>query len=232
MKVGPEFRLIGQGVYSLAEASRLTEIPSRRIRRWIEGYSFGAVGKRHTSPPIVLGSLGRTAGPLALSFADLVEIRFLDAFLSLGVSWTSVRIAAERASELLGRSHPFSTRTFRTDGKHVLAEIEGDDGVRTLLNLVRDQWEMGRLVPMLHAGLDYDDTESPARWWPMSRRREVVLDPSRAFGAPIIDIAGVPTQILAQAAKANGSQRVAAEIFDLPVRSVRNAVEYERRLAA
>jgi len=34
---GTHFKLIGRGVYSLAEASRITNIPSSRIRRWAKG---------------------------------------------------------------------------------------------------------------------------------------------------------------------------------------------------
>lgn len=225
-------RLIGRGVYSVAEAARLTGIPSKRIRRWLEGYTFVSSGKRHASPPIISSALGRTAGPLALTFSDLIELRFLEAFLNHGVSWASVRIAAKRAEEILGRSHPFSTRTFRTDGRYILAEIAGVDGVTELLNLVRNQYEFAKVVPMLFAGLDYDDSESPDRWWPMTRKKLVVIDPSRSFGAPIVNLGGVPTRILAQSVVSNGSDGMTARIFDVPLRAVRHAVQYERILAA
>jgi uncharacterized protein (DUF433 family) len=226
------FRLIGRGVYSLAEAARLTRIPPKRIRRWMEGYSFRSSGKWRKSPPIVASTLGRNAGPLALTFSDLIEVRFLEAFLQHGVSWSSVRVAAKRAEEILKTSHPFSTKTFRTDGRYILAEIAGVDGVTELLNLVKNQYEFAKVMPVLFAGLDFDDSESPERWWPMTRKKLVVIDPARAFGAPIVNIGGVPTAVLAQSVVANGTERMTAQIFDVPPRAVRHAVEYERSLAA
>lgn len=232
MTIDRPFRLIGRGVYSLSEAARLTRIPQLRIRRWMEGYTFVSSGKRRHSPPIIASSLGRNTGPLSLTFSDLIEIRFLDAFIQHGVSWASVRIAAKRAEEILGTSHPFSTKSFKTDGRYILAEIAGVDGVTELLNLVKNQYEFARVMPVLFAGLDFDKSESPERWWPMTRKKHVVIDPARSFGSPIVNVGGVPTYILAQSVRVNGTERVTAEIFDVPPRAVHHAVQYERSLAA
>ncbi len=54
--------------------------------------------------------------PLALGFLDLIEIRFVDAFRRVGVSWATLRRANERAQEMFGGSHPFCTNRFVTDG--------------------------------------------------------------------------------------------------------------------
>jgi hypothetical protein len=227
------FRLIGGGVYSLPEAARLTGIPPQRIRRWIEGYTFVSSGRRRRSAPVVHSDIGRATGQLALTFSDLIEVRFLEAFLQYGVSWHSVRIAATRARELLQRPHPFSSRVFKTDGKDILTEIGRPGDVPDLLNIVSDQWEFGRVVsPLLFHGIEFNSIDEPERWWPMGRRVTVVIDPARAFGAPIAVEGGVPTRILASSAKAERSQTVAARIHDVPVRAVRHAVQYETRFLA
>jgi uncharacterized protein (DUF433 family) len=229
----PAFHYIGQGVYSLSEAERLIHIPKKRIRRWLEGYSFTSSGKRHHSAPIVQSSVRREVGELALSFADLIEVRFLDRYRGIGLSWHSIRIAAESAKGLVGKSHPFSTKGFKTDGKHILAEIANASGEIELLNLVNRQWELKQVVsPMLYASLEFDEFDEAARWWPLSKRKTVVLDPARSFGAPITYEGGVRTSILAACARAEKSQRAAAAFFDVPVRAVRHAIEYEKLLAA
>lgn len=231
--IQPDFRFIGRGVYSLPEAERLLRIPRKRIRRWMEGYAFTSSGQRHHSSPIIASDLGRHAGELALSFADLIEVRFLDAFLEHGVSWKSIRIAAARARELLGSSHPFSTKTFKTDGRYILAEIAAPGEVPELLNLVKNQYEFQKVVsPLLFAGIEWNPFDAPDRWYPMAPRRGVVIDPARAFGAPIVVDGAVPTYILASAAKAEGSMRMAAAVYDVPLRAVRAAVEFETRYAA
>lgn len=233
MTAAPEFHLIGSGVYSLPEAERLTRIPRKRLRRWLEGYAFTSSGKRHRSAPIVASDIGRDTGELALTFSDLIEVRFLESFLKYGVSWQTIRIAAQRARDLLGRTHPFSTKSFKTDGQDILAEVARPGSVPELLNLVRNQWEFAKVVsPALYAGLDFNQFDEPARWWPMSRKKTVVLDPSRAFGSPIVSRGGVQTRVLAASAQAEGSQKIAALVYDVPVRAVRDAVEYETRFLA
>lgn len=227
------FQFIGNGVYSLVEAARITAIPRRRIRRWLEGYAFTSSGIRRHSPPAVASAIGRASGSLALTFSDLIEIRFLNSFLEYGVSWKAIRIAAERARDYLARPHPFSSRLFKTDGRAILLEIlrPGDDP--RLLNLVTDQWELQRVVsPMLYAGIEFDTLDMPARWWPRGRNRSVVIDPERSFGAPIVDREGVPTEILARAAAADGFARLAAAYYDVSLKSMRDAMAYEKTLAS
>jgi uncharacterized protein (DUF433 family) len=54
-----------------------------------------------------------------------------------------------------------------------------------------------------------------------------VIDPHRALGAPIVNVEGVPTRILARAAEVEQSIEVAAALFDVDPESVAEAVEFE-----
>jgi len=86
-------------------------------------------------------SLGEIGGAPVLDFADLMEVRFLSVFRDCKIGWPTIRLAAIKARELLGTSHPFSSHRFRTDGRNILAEIVDETGDRHLLNLLSDQWE-------------------------------------------------------------------------------------------
>ncbi len=55
-----------------------------------------------------------------------------------------------------------------------------------------------------------------------------MIDPQRAFGAPIVDSEGVPTRVLARAVQAEESIDVVAELFRVDPISVAEAVKYER----
>ncbi len=52
-------------------------------------------------------------GQLALSFLDLIEVRFVDAFLENGVPWKTIRSAAINAMEYFGQGHPLSNKRFK-----------------------------------------------------------------------------------------------------------------------
>jgi len=228
----PSFRIIGRGIYSLAEAHRLTGVPTGRIRRWTGGYEFASKSRRKFSPALVSTSVSAEVGAPALDFADLLEIRFLNAFREYGVSWKAIRIAAERARDLTGLSHPFSNRRFSTDGRTILLQFVSETGDEHLLDLVESQYEIERLISRyLHGEIEFDDRDAPRRWWPVNGKRSIVVDPQRAFGTPIVDAAGVPTRVLANAVDAEESIEVVADLFGVDPVAVAEAVEFELTLS-
>jgi hypothetical protein len=194
----------------------------------MEGHTYVDRGRIRRSEPIVRSSLGRWTGSLALSFADLIEVRVLDAFLEAGCSWLEIRSTVEKARDLLKTSHPFSTKQFKTDGRRILTDI--GDGI-AMLRVATGQLEVGGLVRHALKGVEYVDGR-PGEWWPMTKRRLVLLDPRRAFGAPIVSIGAVPTHVLAASARAERSAVVAARLFEVPVRAVRDAVAFETQFLA
>jgi uncharacterized protein (DUF433 family) len=170
-------------------------------------------------------------GTLVLSFLDLVEVRFVDRFVSAGLSLRVIRLALDRAREVIGHSHPFSTRQFRTDGRSIFIEIADRADEPLVYDLVRNQYVFSRIVAPSFRDLEFEGNE-PVRWWPLTDRRSVVVDPARAFGQPIVFEAGVPTASLAAAVEAEGSIQAVARWYEIDVRAVRDAVEFEQRLAA
>jgi uncharacterized protein (DUF433 family) len=228
------FRRIGKGVYSLAEAERLVKVSRHRIRRWTRGYTYRYKGEVRHTPPIIAEDTKQTSreGPL-LSFLDLLEVRFLNAFLEHGVSWKAIRIAALNARMLLGRHHPFSTRIFKTDGQTILAEIAKGTGDKLLLDLVKNQYVFEQIIaPYLYEGIEFNAFNDPERWWPLGKKHAIVIDPERGFGAPIVARSGVPTKILTDAVKAEGSIEFVAKWYEVTRREVRDAVKFEEQLAA
>jgi uncharacterized protein (DUF433 family) len=220
--------LLGQGIYDVTEAARLTGVSRRRIVRWMQGYDFVVRGgSKHHSDPVWGGDLAPIDGTYALSFRDLIEVRFIDGFRRAGVSWPTIRRAAREACDLLKTKHPFATRRFRTDGRAIYAQLEAK-----LLELGRRQFAFQEVVdPSLFVGLEYRDDQL-ARWRPHEGRKLIVLDPARSFGRPIADRSGVPTFALAAALAAEGVGQAArvARWFDVTTAEVDAAAAYERFL--
>jgi hypothetical protein len=122
----------------------------------------------------------------------------------------------------------------KTDGKSILADMSEPEGRgrKQLLNVRLHQWEEATLVShALYAELDYDG-DRPEIWWPMTKRKLVLLDPLRSFGAPIVKPGAVPTSILANSARAEKSLARTAALYDVPVRAVRDAVAFEKNYLA
>ena len=63
-------------------------------------------------------------------------------------------------------------------------------------------------------------------------KRSVVLDPNRQFGQPIVTQFGVATQGLYLAVKSGDAEEAVAEWFEVDRQAIRDAIEFEERLAA
>lgn len=221
--------LIGVGLYTPQEAGRLTGIPPRSIRRWLYGYARRAGESRRSIKAVWDGGLRPVNGATALSFLDLMEARFVEAFRRHGVAWPVIRRASQGASEALQIDHPFSTRRFRTDGRRIFAEWIEESGEATILDIVRDQYAFHQVISRtLYDGIEYGSSEHPVRWYPTWPRRVVVIDPRRSFGRPILEREGIPTEVLARAAAIEGSEQIAAQSYGVSVSSVKAAIEFEQ----
>lgn len=231
--MGASLNLIGRGIYSLTEATRLTRVPTERIVRWTRGYRFRIGTTWHDSPALIAGANRSEEGQPFLNFGDLIELRFLEALKARGLSIPAIRIASERARDAFMTDRPFSSRRFTTVGRMILTEVQDELGETALWNLVKDQYELRHVIAPLLNGLEYDDNgdDSPTRWWPLGRRGLVVVDPARRFGDPIVARPGIPTRILWHAVGAEGSIEAAANWYEVTPRAVRAAVAFEREFA-
>jgi uncharacterized protein (DUF433 family) len=224
---------IGQGIYSVSDVARLTGIDNRKVARWVRGYEYHNKSGSGAVEPVFRSDYKSVKGKVGLSFLDLVEIRFVDAFRKHGVSWRAIRIASLKAAEMLNCDHPFSMRRFLTDGKTIVARIAREQGDVELIDLISDQFEFDKIIaPYLYEGLDFSGHDTATRWWPLGRKRSIVIDPRRSFGKPILDKYNIPTSTIAASYKGNKSYSEIAKWFEIDPRSVKEAIDFERQLIA
>lgn len=224
-----ELNLLNTGLYSVPEAARLTRVSVGKIRRWIKGYSFRKGESIRHSDAVWQGEIKPIDDKLALSFRDLLELRFVDAFIRAGVSWRTMRRAHGKAQEELGTTHPFCSNRIATDGKSILMRQAEEDSDEALINLVTDQREFSRIVADFLKELEFSGND--IIWWPLGKRRQILVDPRRNFGQPTVARSGVPAQTLARSVRANSSQELVARWYEVQPDEVRDAVEFETALA-
>ncbi|MEM6463287.1 MAG: hypothetical protein AAF724_15355 [Pseudomonadota bacterium] len=216
--------MIGIGIYTPAEARRLTGVASAKIRRWLRGHRIkNRLYDRLWTPQIDIGD-----DEIYLGFRDLTEIRVVEAFIAAGLSAQKVRRAIEIARKRYGLDRPLSTNSFRTDGKQVflLLSSEGED---KLVDVFKDQYAIKRVIEPSFKGLEFNKVGEPTLW---HIARGVVIDPDYSFGQPVEKETLVPTQILAAAVDAEGSPRAAAKAYQVPLRAVNHAVKFERDISS
>jgi len=218
-------QLVGIGLYTPAEASRLSGIPAQKLIRWLHGHTH----RGKTYPPLWQPQIELEDGRIYLGFLDLMEARVADKFIKEGIPALHIRRAITLARSILDLDRPLSTNKFRTDGREIfLQTIETDqDGQerRQLLNLFKRQYAFASIIDPLLKDVVFDDEGVPAKWWPAGQAKKIVIDPAFAFGQPIDSESSVPVAILANAGKVHGVGP-AAKSYDVSKESVRRAMNF------
>lgn len=221
---------LGIGCYSIPEAARLLKIDAASIRRWVSGYSYKRGNERHRQPALwpVQWPQGRS---VELGFRDLMELRFVAQFLEIGLSLQTIRTCLRHARDSIGDDHPLSTRRFQTDGRTIFLEGLKEADV-AVLDLKHKQYALRDIIARTFRDLDFDESGKVMRWRPFHGRKSIIVDPARAFGQPIHAGSGIPTLTLAQAFEAEGSEDIVANLYDVSIQVVRDAISFEKELLA
>ena len=229
--VAPEAPPLGIGYYTVPEAARLIRMPARNINRWLGGYIFSSRGKTVRMPPLWTPELPAEGPHLELGFRDLIELRFVQAFIEKKLDLRVIRSCMEHARQYVDDDRPFSTRKFQTDGRTIFLDSLQASGERELVDLRKGQLVFQGVIERTFKDLDLDD-DVVARWRPFKGKDSIVIDPQRSFGQPIAAEFGVPTVALAEAVKSEGSIDRVARLYEVSSAVVRDAVRFEEYLLA
>ncbi|MEG9884510.1 MAG: hypothetical protein V6Z86_07825 [Hyphomicrobiales bacterium] len=224
---------VGLGLYSTTEVARLLRLRSRNINRWVNGYRYKRNDEVRHIEPLLPPDIPKVESDdqTVLSFRDLIELRFVGAFLGIGIDLRTIRDCLNYARDCIGVDHPFSSAQFRTDGKTIFLMSVEKLGEPRLLDLKRKQYAFKRSIETSFRDLDIDG-DSVVRWRPYHGKKSIVIDPARSFGQPIASASGVPTVALVEAVKAEGSVPKVAAMYNVERSAVRDAVKFHGELIA
>src|SRR5947199_855951 len=112
---------LGIGLYSIPEAARLIQVPTRTLRRWTNGYTFA--GGRFSEPLFERDLSDRLSQPI-LTFQDLIELFLVRQFRRAGWSLQRIQEEEKRAADQFQTNHPFAAKKVLTDNAYWFAEGE------------------------------------------------------------------------------------------------------------
>lgn len=220
-----ENRLFEGGIYSVPEVARLVGTSPTRVRGWIGGYP------KTKALPLLQNELGYADDKFAMSFVNLMEVRFIDQFSRAGVKVGAIRTMLDEAKKLLEHPHPFATDAiFKTDGKKIFTEVARICGDKALYDLKAKNWAMHDVISQsLLEGVKFDPHGNAVSWRPRDRDTpNVIILPSASFGQPILAEEGIPTRAIFDALWADGeTEESVAYWFDISVERVKESVKFE-----
>ncbi len=221
---------IGKGIYSVPDVHRITGLSNKVIYRWIRGYDYAYKGEAQHANKLWELDFDPIDNQISLSFKDLIEIYFVNEFKKLGLSLNTIRNSLLIAQERFKTNHPFSTMRFLTDGRKIFLEVR-ERGEKILEDISKSQIVFNKIVAPFLRQLEFEN-DMLLRWCPITKNKNVVLDPNRNFGQPIVKNEGVLTEVLSNAVHANDSFDVVMDWYNVSRESLEDALEYESQLAA
>lgn len=207
-----------RGAFTTSQVARLVSAPTSEVASWLRG-----------PEPLIAPDYEPIEGRQVLSFDGLIEARFVAHMRRQGVPLSTLRFVARKLRDG-GHEHPFAlNRRLLSDGFRLFEEDEGK-----LVNLVNECYADRELMkPALKDRVVFQRGRASYYQPDPEGLPDVRIDPRLAFGRPVVvdGSTAVPTTKLAEAFEGEGLDG-AADWFGVRPASVRQAVQFEERLAA
>jgi uncharacterized protein (DUF433 family) len=218
---------IARAFFTLREAAGYLGLPKSTLHSWAR--PGGGAAPLITCFP----TRGREA---TVPFVGFAEAYVLSAFRRAGVPMQRIRPAVEVLTSELGVEHALASKRLYTDGAEVLydyASSEHDEELRGLTVVRTGQRQFAEVVRDYLKRITYgnDGWASRVRL-PTYRRAEVVVDPRRAFGMPLLVHGGARVEDLVDRFVAGDTLVDIAEDFGVPEPEVEDVVRVATRAAA
>ena len=218
-------------VYGFSQVDDILGLRGGTAKRWIDGYQRR--GREY--PPVVREE--RVDNDL-VTWGEFVETRLLAAYRHAGAPMLRMRPVVEGLRRRFQVRYPLATiRPYLDEDLRVVYEVQEEvhleDSMRLVVEAASGQYVLAPDVRRFRRVAVFEDIEGVnliARFRPLGASRQVVIDPVRRFGSPVVR--STPTDVLAELVRAGEPVEWVAEQYDLTLEQVLDALEYERRHAA
>jgi len=228
-------------LYTVTDAARIVDVPVSTLSTWAQGYT-----RRFPDRPDVVGdpiiTYVRPEGPRrpSIPFVGLTEATVLAAIRRSGVPMQRIRPALRAIEARMGIDHALASRRLYTDGAELLYDYaeshpDSEDG-RAALHLVvvrSGQRVFTEIIQEYLRRIEYaSDGYAELIHVPAYEHAEVVVDPKRAFGAPIFERGGARIDDVLHRFWAGESLDELAAEFGVPLSQLEDVLRVASRRAA
>ncbi|WP_162249851.1 MULTISPECIES: DUF433 domain-containing protein [unclassified Nocardioides] len=213
--------LLDRAIYSYSDVDRLVGLHAGTARRWLEGYERQG---RFYDPVL----RQEPSGTDSVTWGEMVEARLLAEFRNMRVTVQRMRPAILKLREEFGRYPLAHARPLLdVEGRELVQVVQQEVGLERSLQLVvvRDgQYLLSPAAQRFSSAVEYADNVA-GLLRPDLRTPDVVMDPRRAFGQPAVR--NVRTDALAEDYRAGTSRDDLADLYDLSLEQVDEAIRFE-----
>lgn len=221
--------LLDRPTYVMRDVDVLLRLPNGTGKRWIDGYTV----RGRTYAPVI-----RTAatGDDDVTWGEFVEARLLAEFRRGGALMINMRRSVEELRSELGTKYPLAhaSTLIQPEGRELVRRVQDRAQVPAtyLLVVIRNNQltlthQTNTFVETVEFGSELTDDPVVERVYPRPDLKDVVFDPLRRSGLPVVAGRGIPTDVLAEQVRAGDTIESLAEAYELTREQVNAAIRYE-----
>lgn len=210
---------LNAGLYTASEAAMYGRVRTTMVNRWL-------FGTRQTEP--VFEGTYRDSGQKLVTFLDFVQMLAIRAIrIQRNIPLQKIRTALQRASETYQIDHPFARehRTFFLDGE-IYIQLPGEADLMQLTGRYADHRRMKKIVEPHLEDLTFEHGVAAAYRACRDGDLEIVMNPFRRLGEPVVQSCGYTAQTLWEACQTEGGIEPAARAYGVTPEEVRLAYNY------
>lgn len=211
---------IGIGIYSASEIARILRVPYRTVYTWMNKYWDKKLGQNYGSNYSWVKD-----GSRSVSFHTFIEFYVMMRFSEAGVKPKQVIEAHKELVKMYKTAFPFALKEvlkgINSDGKHVYLKTK--QGIIELNGTKQFNLD---LIQLFFINLEFDNDNLASKFWPIGKKKSILVDPERRFGHPVIDGKNILPEIIFNHYKAGDPVAYIAHVYKLSEQEVHNALEY------
>lgn len=214
---------IGTGIYTIPDIASILRLPTAKVRRWMKEYwnEKFAQGEYNTF------SQG-SGKEQVTNFYTLIEFYTFYQLRLNGVSSFKINKAHDVLAEVYKTKYPFAKSNILTDGKNIFFSGEIGEIIEADKTL---QINIKEILEPFCKSIDFDVNSLATRFYPLGKNHEIIIDPHRQFGQPIIGDTNILTETVFDLYRAGEPLKVIANIFELTSKQVKDAIDFHRNAA-
>jgi uncharacterized protein (DUF433 family)/DNA-binding transcriptional MerR regulator len=224
---------IGEGVYTVPDASHILKFPQTKLRRWVTGYwrTIQEARKERVVPVVDAGIWGE-GRERAFNFYTLIELYTIMALRNIGVSFKKIRHAREELARRFKTKYPFAAHQLMSDGKQILVEFKEGD-LQALLELdTHGQMAIEQIIKPFCKKLEFNaQIDLVELYRPLGEKTSIIVNPHHGFGRPTIEGTNITTEAIYNLIIAGEDRQTIEKLYDLASSNIDEVIKFEKQAA-
>jgi uncharacterized protein (DUF433 family) len=211
---------IGHGIFLPKDISHILDLPYHKVRHWVFEFwdnKFGHYGAY---------SFGQK-GNKAIDFHTLIEFYVFYQLRSQGISSQRIQKVHNELMNDLDTKYPFAHAKISTDGRGIWYEKVG--------NLIKvdgkNQFDIKDLLHPFLKKIEFGKDDIAERYFPLTKSKNIVIDPKRQFGQPIINGTSIRIDIVYKLYQGGESAEHISSLYNITPKQVNDAILYYQKSA-